>query len=65
VTKTGDDVEDGIEILALFALASHFDELFDSAHPSHQIVFRTNFRHNPKHFPINQLSKQKNALKNG
>jgi hypothetical protein len=57
VTKSGDDVEHGIEILTLFALTSHFDELFNGSHPSHQIVFRANFRYNPKHFPINQLSK--------
>ena len=59
VTQSGDDVEHGIEVLALFALARHFDELLDGSHPPHQVVLGAHFRHHPKHFAIDQLSKQK------
>ena len=58
VAQPGDDIEHWIEILALFTLAGHFDELFDGTHPPHQIVLRANFRHDPKHFAIHQLSKR-------
>ena len=56
VAQSGDDAEHCI--LERFTLADHFDELFDGPHPPLQIVLHTNFRHDPKHFAIHQLSKR-------